>query len=106
MKKKAITIMIGLFSVGVFFISGCTKKPTPCFSIDKGGVAKINEEVQFDGACSANATSYAWDFGDGTSTTGNPVKHKYTTSATYSVKLTVKNKRKSETLVQNVIINP
>ena len=106
MKKKAISIMIGLFSVGVFFISGCTKKPTPCFSIDKGGVAKTNEEVQFDGACSANATSYAWDFGDGTSTTGNPVKHKYTTSATYSVKLTVKNKRKSETLVQNVIINP
>lgn len=106
MKKKAITITIGLFSIAVFFISGCAKAPTPCFSVDKGNVAKINEEVQFDGACSTNAKSYSWDFGDGTSTTGNPVKHKYTSAGTYAVKLTAINRKKSETLVQNVIINP
>ncbi len=105
MKKKAITIMIGLFSIGAFFISSCTKTPTPCFSVDKGGVAKVNEEVQFDGACSTNATSYTWDFGDGTSTSGNPVKHKYTTAATYAVRLTTTNKKKSETLVKNITIN-
>lgn len=106
MKKKAITLTIGLFSAGIFFISGCTKTPSPCFSVDKGGNAKVNEEVQFDASCSANATSYAWDFGDGSSTSGNSVKHKYSTAATYVVKLTATNKKKSEVLVKNVVINP
>lgn len=106
MKKKTLTIMIGLFSAGVLFISGCTKTPSPCFSVDKGGVAKVNEEVQFDASCSANATSFTWDFGDGSSTSGSSVKHKYTTAATYVVKLTATNKKKSEVLVKNVTINP
>ena len=106
MKKKTLTIMIGLFSAGVFFISGCAKTPTPCFSVDKGNTAKVNEEVQFDGACSTNEKSYSWDFGDGSSTTGNPVKHKYANASTYAVTLTVTNRKKSETLVQNVTINP
>jgi PKD repeat protein len=104
--KKHSTIIIGLFSIGVFFISSCTKTPTPCFSVDKGGVVKTNEEVQFDGSCSSNTTSYTWDFGDGTSATGNPVKHKYSTAATYAIKLTATNKKKSKTLVQDVTINP
>lgn len=106
MKKKTMAMILGQCSVGIFFIIGCTKTPSACFSVDKGNVAKVNEEVQFDGSCSTNETSYTWDFGDGTSTTGNPVKHKYTTAATYAVKLTAANKKKSNTLVQNVVINP
>ncbi len=106
MKKKTMTTILGLLAVGTFFITSCTKTPTACFSVDKGSVAKVNEEVQFDGSCSSNATSYMWDFGDGASTTGTSVKHKYGTAATYVVTLTVKNKKKSATLVQNVMINP
>jgi len=33
--------------------------------------------------------SYAWDFGDGVTATGNPVEHTFLTAGTYGVKLTV-----------------
>lgn len=106
MKKKTMTTILGLLAVGTFFITSCTKTPTACFSVDKGSMPKVNEEVQFNGSCSTNATSYTWNFGDGATSTGTSVKHKYATAATYAVTLTVKNRKKTATLVQNVMINP
>ncbi len=37
----------------------------------------------------ARAPSYAWDFGDGTTGSGNPVRHSYALPSEYLVKLTV-----------------
>ena len=38
-------------------IAACKKvAPTPCFTIDKGKVAKLNEEVQFNGRSVENVT--------------------------------------------------
>lgn len=105
MKKKIMPIIVGILSCIIFFISSCTKTPSACFSADKGQAAKVNEEVQFDASCSTNATSYTWDFGDGASTSGNPVKHKYATPGTYAVKLTATNKKKTGTATQNLVIN-
>ncbi|MDZ7846111.1 MAG: PKD domain-containing protein [Owenweeksia sp.] len=50
-------------------------------------------KVQFDGSASKNATSYAWDFGDGNTTTGSaqPVHTYLTPGLFYRVKLTVTN---------------
>jgi chitodextrinase len=106
MKKKIVKLNTVLFLASVFFISSCTKTPSGCLSVDKGKTAKVNEEVQFDGSCSTNETSYAWEFGDGATETGNPVKHKYSTAGTYMVKLTVKNKKKSASITENVVVNP
>ena len=57
-------------------------------AIDQG------DEVQLDGSVTAStlmvpASGYQWDFGDGTTETGPAVVHVYSTSGTYSVKLTV-----------------
>jgi PKD repeat protein len=50
----------------------------------------------------ANVTSVLWDFGDGiTSTAGNP-SHTYTTSGTYTVKLTVTNNCGTNTVERNI----
>ena len=106
MKKSFIKITIGVFSISLFLFTSCKKTPTPCFLVDKGSVAKVNEEVQFDASCSKNASTYTWDFGDGTSTSGNPVKHKYPTQGTYIVKLTENNGNKTASLTQNLTINP
>jgi len=64
-----------------------------------GGLSALFEPSAY-GMCVANtitftgspgATSYAWDMGDGTQLTGNPVNHFYATSGVYSVSLTVSN---------------
>lgn len=48
--------------------------------------------IQFDAAASTNATSYAWDFGDGNNGTGvNPIHIYQTPGLFYFVKLTVTN---------------
>lgn len=68
-------------------IAGLTvpAKPTPNFTFTTPTCPSGN--VTFTNA-STNATSYAWDFGDGaTSTATNPV-HAYNTAGTYSVTLT------------------
>jgi len=54
-----------------------------------GGTTSGNQ-----GACAATQrtiTSYAWDFGDGTTGTGSIVTHTWTSARVYSVKLTVTN---------------
>lgn len=53
-----------------------------------------------------NATSYLWNFGDGTIGTGvNPV-HTYTSNGVYTVTLTASNSCKSVTVSQQVVIGP
>lgn len=48
--------------------------------------------IQFDASASTNATSYAWDFGDGNTGTGvNPIHIYVTPGLFYFVKLTVTN---------------
>ena len=53
----------------------------------------VNAWAQFDSSASADAdgtiTSYAWNFGDGSTGTGSLVWHRFTTSGTYIVTLTV-----------------
>ncbi|MBC7413284.1 MAG: PKD domain-containing protein [Bacteroidia bacterium] len=98
MKKIALSLSIAstLFA--------CTKTPTPCFSIDRGKPTKVNEEIQFDASCSNNASTFSWEFGDGTTGTGVAVKHKYTVDKMYIVRLTATNKRKTADITQELII--
>ena len=54
---------------------------------------------------SKNATSYVWDFGDGTTSTEKNPTHKYQTIGVYKVKLTAKNSNgKSNMCEKNVEI--
>ncbi len=53
---------------------------------------------------STNATSYEWDFGDGTTSTEKNPTHKYSTIGVYRVKLTAKNGSKSSVNQTNVEI--
>jgi PKD repeat protein len=95
-------IIIIAFAMGLMLVTGCTKTPVPCFTADNGTTTKINEEVQFDPSCSENSVSFFWEFGDGTTASGAPVKHKYENSGTYIVKLTATNKTKSASTTQNI----
>jgi YVTN family beta-propeller protein len=57
----------------------------------------VNQTITFDGSASTDPSGYAltyyWDFGDGTTGSGVITTHKYTSSGTYVVKLTVTNSK-------------
>ena len=92
---------------GMLVMVGCGKKPDACFTIEKGQPSsKLNEELEFNAACSTDAAEYVWEFGDGASTTGTKVKHKYNAAGSFTVKLTAKNDSKSSSTSKPVTIVP
>ena len=73
----------------------------------------VNPDAQFTGtitnACtgttqftnnSTSASSYLWDFGDGTTSTAASPSHTYATSGTYTVKLKAYNCKTSDSLIR------
>jgi PKD repeat protein len=57
-------------------------------------VAQVAQQVSFDGSGSRPSegiTSYSWEFGDGSSATGEQVTHTYATAGTYTARLTVES---------------
>lgn len=65
------------------------------------GVAPLT--VQFYDL-STNATSWAWDFGDGTTSTEQDPIHTYTTGGTFTVKLTASNSGSNDVLTSTDLI--
>lgn len=66
--------------------------PTARVSVDSTAVT-VNETVSFDGSGSSDSdgsiVGYNWDFGDGTTATGQTVSHSYDRAGEYTVSLTV-----------------
>ena len=88
-------------------LNSCTKTPEACFVIGKGSLnIKVNEEIQLSAACSSDADTYAWEYGDGSGDTGATAKHKYPQAGTYNIKLTAKNSSKSASTTKTVTIAP
>lgn len=88
-------------------LSSCSKTPEACFAVDKGSLnTKVNEEIQLSAACSSDADTYAWEYGDGSGDTGATAKHKYPQAGTYTIKLTAKNSSKSSSTTKTVTITP
>lgn len=63
------------------------KTPTASFSVPKTNYY-LTEAVSFNNT-STNASTYNWDFGDGSTSALQSPQHAYTTSGIYHVKLTV-----------------
>ncbi|MBD0401982.1 PKD domain-containing protein [Flammeovirga sp. EKP202] len=65
--------------------------------------AKVNEEITFTDA-STDATSWSWDFGDGTTSDVQNPTHTYAAVGIYTVALTVSNENGSDTSSQQDLI--
>ncbi|NDV46078.1 PKD domain-containing protein [Paludibacter sp. 221] len=100
MKKNIFSNLI-LLGVVIFAVSACkneTAKPRANFSYEVEDL-----KVTFTNA-SKDANSYAWDFGDGkTSTETNPV-HTYAANGTYSVKLTASGEGGTDSTTESVVV--
>ncbi len=91
--KWAFTVAL---SLGLFLSIGCNKddeEPTP-----EAPIASFQFEVSQDNFLevsftnfSQNATSYAWDFGDGKTSTDKDPTHVYDAAGVYTVALTASN---------------
>jgi PKD repeat protein len=96
MKKKIITGLIALAAiVAVAIFAGCIEEDTSPTAKASASPPMVNvgEKVSFSALGSAdpdgNITSYEWNFGDGTITSGATVSHTYPTKGIYTVMLTV-----------------
>jgi large repetitive protein len=80
------------------YIDDITAIPPPIASftaMQVTGTAPL--EVQFNDTSIRYPTSWLWDFGDGTNSTGQNATHTYTTAGTYTVNLTATNDGGSNT---------
>lgn len=81
----------------------CTVSLQAAFTVDNNAPC-IGTPVNYTAVTIAGAT-YDWDFGDGTSGSGNPVSHSYTSAyAPANVVLTVHSSSGSVSTVQNLFV--
>lgn len=83
--------------------NGCTKTltknayvkvdtvPTANFTVANGSSCTIPVTATFTNTTIGGATSYAWDFGDGSTSTATNPSHTYTTAGSYNVRLIATN---------------
>lgn len=80
-------------NVSVLGVSSGEINTPPIAQAGDDKTAFTNQTVQFDGSGSTDPdgtiASYAWDFGDGASSSGKLASHVYTTAGSYTVTLTV-----------------
>ena len=86
----------------LILFSSCAK-PVADFTLGSGTPKAYTPQSFINN--SKNATSYVWDFGDGTQSTEMNPTHKYLHSGQYNVKLTVSKGNKNKTMTKQVIID-
>jgi PKD repeat protein len=87
----------------IVVIQSCVKAPTPAFLYEPYGNAEAGDTIRFVNE-SLDATSFAWDFGDGgTSTYEDPI-YIYGSSGSYEISLIATNEKTSNEIIQNIII--
>lgn len=94
------------YSSGITLVVNATGTELPIadFSANKTNPA-VNETISFTDESAFAPTSWAWDFGDGTTSTEQNPTHEYTEVGTYTVQLTVENENGSDTEIkENYII--
>lgn len=86
-------------------LTSCSKKPTACSDVPTSG--SVGQVLSFSSSCSTDASTYEWDFGDGTTSTDANPTHAYTATGTFTVKLMAMsdNKKKMSDISKNITIN-
>jgi PKD repeat protein len=103
------------FLVTILLVSlvwGCKKDAEPvvpgyqaCITLPDASALRANELLSF-ASCSTNASSFAWDFGDGSTSTEASPKHAYAREGKYTVKLTVSDGKNTTTSSKEITIMP
>lgn len=102
----------GLITVTVLDSAGCSIIDTIYADIigydpnaDFNNSTQPDSSISFDASASFDATTYSWDFGDGTQATGIMTSHTYTSNDSFLVTLSVSNDCGSDTTVKLVVVD-
>jgi len=88
----------------VLLLVGCTKEPKPTASFTvSNSTAAVGEIITFTNT-SKDATSYSWDFGDGSSSVSENPTHAYSIVGTFNVELTAIGDGGTSTSSQSITI--
>lgn len=98
--SKSIRFLLTAVMVAAL-LSGCEKLPTAGFTFEPSEVT-MYDEVTFTNT-SSDADSYAWDFGDGSTSFEASPTHVYKSAGTFTVKLVATNED-GDTEVQKEIV--
>lgn len=105
--KKQRLLLLCFISLVLF---SCKKRVNACFDFTPMNPV-VTDTMTFDAACSENATSYKWSFGDGTpdtTTTSPTITHVFPSSGMYRVYLNVDGEKskllKSHTQMQRDVL--
>ncbi len=109
---NSLNLTIPPQSITLLVFSAGTNNQPPTANVSAtpvSGNAPLN--VSFNGSASfdpdGTITSYAWNFGDGSSATGATTNHTYTAAATYTATLTVTdNNGATASKSVNIVVNP
>ncbi len=105
-KLTSVLFVLAVVFTSLSLIEGCSKTPAIVACIAEApSSASVGATLPFQ-SCTPNATSFTWNFGDGSSATGNSVTHIYTAAGTYRGTLTVSNSTASATQSFTVTILP
>lgn len=77
--------------------------PTANFTMSTSAVCE-GDQVSFSDMSTGGPDSWAWDFGDGNSSTMQSPNHTYATAGTYTVSLTSTNTAGSDTYTQSITV--
>jgi large repetitive protein len=96
-KERAMkqTLMSGVLATAFLLVAALPARAAAAHF--QGDSLGFSHTVDFDAtrpfatpsSCASGAPSFAWNFGDGSTTTGNPVSHVFGGAGAYTVTLTV-----------------
>jgi PKD repeat protein len=101
MKRNARFLMVAAILTAVLW--GCEKLPEVDFSIDSTDIT-VYDTVTFTNT-SMDADSYAWDFGDGSTSTEVSPTHIFMSSGTFTVTLVATNDDGDVEISEDVTVN-
>lgn len=106
MQKRKLFLSLFVFVVLTVIVSSCKKDPVPVASFTFTGDNKPSPCIVTFSNTSTDATSYLWNFGDGTSSTDENPTHTYTNpqGKTYTVSFTATGKGGSNSVTKTVTI--
>ncbi len=90
MRNNIFSGVAGVIVLSLLVLSGCEKPPAPMFSYSPETNPEAGEAITFTNE-SLNSVSYAWDFGDGSSSTDESPQKTFTDPGNYTVVLTATN---------------